>query len=133
MSQKLVAVDGMTLTITSAGVNGTITIVSMPSTKVLAGNKGVYSGELQLMVSGITGIPPAGSSSPGTATCSISPTATKTKAENKLVIRVGDKIQNVSAVGATEPNPPPPGNTKPSTIVFDIEITNAGQTKVLAE
>jgi hypothetical protein len=133
VSLKEIAVDGCTLTITTAGVNGTISIVSVPSTKVKAEDKGVYSGDMQLMITGITGIPPAGSSSPGTASCSISPTATSVKAEGQLVCRVGDKVQNVSAVGATEPNPPPPGNTKPSTIIFDVEITDAGQTKVTAE
>jgi hypothetical protein len=85
------------------------------------------------MITNITGIPPAGSVSPGTASCSISPTAQKNKSDGQLVLRVGDKVQNVSAVGATEPNPPPPGNTKPSVIIFDVEITDSGQTKVLAE
>jgi len=131
--KKAVAVDGCTLTITTAGVNGTITIVSIPSLKSSAESKGIYSGDMQLLITGITGIPPAGSSSPGTASCSISPTAQKNKADGQLVVRVGDKVEQVSAVGATEPNPPPPGNTKPSTIIFDVEITDAGQTKVLAE
>ena len=129
---KAVAVNGCTLTITTVGVSGTITIISIPSLKVKADGKGVYSGDLEFKVDNIIGIAPAGSSHTGTvASAKISPTAIKTKAEDKFVIRIGDKVSNLSAVGATEPNIPPPGNTKPSTIIFDVEITNAGQTKVL--
>lgn len=130
MALKNIANENMTIEIVTPGVTGTISLVSTPSTKVKADGVGVYRGSLQFGVSNIQQSP-CGTASPGSvASASISPTTSKVKADGQLVLREGDKVTGLSAVGATQPGTPSP---IPCTIIFDVEITNAGQSKVKAE
>ena len=130
MAGKEIANADMTIEIITPGVTGNISLISTPSTIVKTNNKGVYRGDLIFSVSNIQQ-PPCGTVTPGTvASATISPTALKTKAENQLILRKGDKVIGLSSVGATQPGSP---NPVPCIIIFDVEITNAGQIKVKAK
>ena len=64
----------------------------------------------------------------GVGTGSITPTATKVKADSQLVSRVDDENTSVSVTG-TIPNPP----YTPVTMTVGVKVTDAGQTKVTAQ
>ncbi len=124
-----IAVSGMTVSITTPGVTGKITLSSSPSLRVKAGGAGVYRGPLLLSVSGLISAS-CGSQLTGSASATIMPTATKTRADGQFVLRRGDKVTGVQSTGASNPGSP---NPIACTITFDIEITNAGQSKDQAE
>jgi hypothetical protein len=116
-----VAVDGLTLVDDNVANTTSLTITSIPSTKVKAENKGVYAKELEFTINAGSGIP--GSCilvSPLTGQ-KISPTATKVKAEGELVMREQDSV-TINATGQTTPSPPPPS---PCPLVFQIRIALA--------
>ncbi|MHC4620360.1 MAG: hypothetical protein ACYTEQ_21635 [Planctomycetota bacterium] len=101
---------------------GVFTITSVPSGTVKAEGSGVFSGDLLYTFAGgaqgnISGIAT-------TAPQTISPTATKVKADGALVIRLGDSgtmaAQGVDASGAAV------------AVSGPVEVTDAGQTKVNA-
>lgn len=132
MALKEVAVDGLTLShsIGSPITGGTFFITSIPSIKVKAEGNGVYSGTLNFTFSGGTysgGVPGTASGSG-----SINPTATKTKADGNLVLRVDDNGTMAGSYEQTNPTPPPPTISIPFSGV-GVEISNAGQIKVKAE
>ena len=100
MALLLVAVDGLTLTPQGIVVpgSGTVTIVSVPSPKVLAEAKGVYKTPLRFTVAGASaaGYVPGTVASVGTV--EIPATATKCLAEGILVMRINDQA-SVRMVG----------------------------------
>jgi hypothetical protein len=98
-------------------------ITSFPKFKVKAEGNPVYSGNMTVLVSGVT-----------TATCTqtgppvpaiITPTATKVKAEGSLVIREDDESAQISIPGTT-------GSTG-CTILLTAVVSDAGQTKAKAQ
>ncbi len=128
MSTKEIANADMTIEVV-APAQGQVSVISQPSMDVKIGGSGVYSGPLQFSVSNITS-PGMGLAVPGTfPSGAIQPTAADTMAENKPVLRVGDKIDGL--VSADAMNPGPNGNV-PSPITFSVEIKDAGQTDVKA-
>ena len=128
--KKEIACESMTIKITTPGVMGQINLISQPDLKNRADGKKIYVGDLNFSVSNIIQTP-CGTASPGmVASATISPTATKNMVGGKNVLRVGDKVTGLSAVGATQPASPTP---TPCSITFDVEITDAGQNKVRAE
>lgn len=130
MAGKEIANEDLTLQITTEGVTGSIEIISVPSTKVKANNKGVYRGDLIFNVSGLVqGV--CGTSTAGSNLgVTISPTAVKVKAEGLEVLRKGDKVTEVTSSGAMQPGSPSP---TACTITYDVEVVDAGQTKAKAE
>lgn len=118
-----IAVLGMTLAPDNPLVICTITIVSLPSVKTKAQGSGVYENGCQVSVSAIT-VPSVGATipDPGPYTASFSATATKSKADSKLVLRVNDTTGTITAT------PQIPGPS-PYPVNFKIKITNAGQVK----
>lgn len=134
MSLAAIANEDVTLTITTAGVSGSISIVSSASSKVKAPKgKGVFFKEIEFNVSGLTE-GECGTITPGTNTGEkILTTATKVKdANGDAVMRLGDKLTGIQSNGATKPKPTSPF-FESCTITYDVEITDAGQTKVKAE
>lgn len=132
MSLKAIANEDVTLTITTAMVNGSITIVSSASAKVNAPKeKGVFFKEIEFNVSGLTK-QSCGSITPGSNNgLKILATASKVRDINgDAVMRLGDKLTGIQSTGATRP---PPQSPQSCTITYDVEITDAGQTKVKAE
>jgi hypothetical protein len=130
MSAELVAVQGCTLAHGSGSLisGGVFTITSVPSIKVLAESKGVYKTPLTYT---FTGGNAAGFVPGSIATLvpqTILATATKVLADGTLVMRAGD-IGTMTAQGTTTPNPP----GTPGAIAGAVEISVAGQTKVLAK
>lgn len=123
---KLLANEDCTVEITSSGVSGVVSINSSPSTVLFANNKSVYAGPMILSITNIKKSS-CGTATPGTATAIIQPTSKKITTQGKAVLREGDKVTGVKALGATEPNSPSP---TPCSIMFDVEITNSGQSVV---
>lgn len=107
---------------------GVFKITSVPSIKVKAEGAGVFETPLTYTFSGgnATGY------IPGTVMTivpqTIPSTAIKVKADNILVMLIND-FGTMNAVGTL--NPPPPGGTPNTPIVGLVEISDAGQTKVL--
>lgn len=102
-----------------ANNNASVSITSLPSTKSKINEKGVYKGTINVLVVGAF-----------TSTCTqtapfpstISPTATKTKADGQEVIREGDSgsatVAGVLSGGGA------------CTITVNFSIDDAGQDKV---
>lgn len=123
MSLKEIAVQGMTLAITNPAITGVITVTGVESTKVKAGGIGAYCGDTGISITG-AGL---GTCQAASGTGDIKITSTKVKGENKFVLRKGDKTDTITANGTDS------GTGAPCTIPIIVEITAAGQTKVLAE
>lgn len=119
---EYIAVSGLTIGHSSGSPvsGGTFTLTSIPSLKVKADGKGVYSGTLAFTFIG--GTHTAGASGTATGGGTITVSATKTKADGSFVFLVGDTGTLAGAYVTSVP----------TTISFesDVEITNAGQTKV---
>jgi hypothetical protein len=121
-----IAVDGLTL-VDDNPVNTTnTTITSIPSTKVKAENKGIIKKELEFTILAGSGIVGSCVLVADLPLQTIDPTATKVKAEGELVMREQDS-KVINATGQTVPPPPPPA---PCPLVFQMRISDAGQTKV---
>jgi len=127
MALELVAVEGCTIDHSAgSGVSGGAFVIANPaSLKCKAEGLGIYSGTITFTFSGgdFAGCTNGTVAGGGTITA----TATKTKADGQLVIRVGDS-GIMTGVG-TNAAPPPP--TLPA--VGSVEITVAGQTTVKAQ
>jgi len=104
-----------------SGGSGTVT--TPPSTKVKPGGAGAHRGTINFTWAGGTyaGQPIVSGSG------SISPTATKDKADGQAVIRKDDS----GTINGTYTNPAPP----PPTLPFSgtVKVSNAGQTKVTGQ
>lgn len=126
MSLEYVANADLTLAHSAGSLisGGTFTIISVASSNVKA-DSGVYVTPLSFSFAGgnATGF------TPGTVAgaAAIQATATKTKADGLAVIRQGDKVTMIAS--GTQPGPPP----VVVTITGDVEISDAGQTKVKAQ
>jgi hypothetical protein len=110
----------------SAISGGAFTITSTPSAKDFAGGAAVYRGTLAWTFAGGS----AAGCVPGTVTGSgtISVTATKSKADGALVVRLDDT--GTGDFVGTSASPPPP------TIPFlsqPVKVSTAGQSKALGE
>jgi|OM-RGC.v1.027682084 hypothetical protein len=122
---KEVAVDGCTIEPQGIVSGGTLSITSVPSTKVKAEGAGVYRGQIQFTVSGAnaSGYDPGTVVTVGPAT--IPATALKVSADGQAVMRVDDQVPAAAMTGTIGGTPTP--------FVEPFAITDAGQTKVLAE
>jgi hypothetical protein len=124
---ELIAVEGLTLDHVSGSPisGGSFTITSTPDAKVKAEGHGVYVSPLAFSFSGgdASGFV-AGSVSGGG---SITATAVKVQASGIAVMRLGDSVL-MNCVGTIDPPATPP--TGP--VSGNVEITDAGQTKVEA-
>ena len=137
MAKIAVAVEGMTTSLPSGvlplptftGV-GQLLGAASPTCKV--SGKGVYQHGLSVSYSVVTLVDSTGtwvSGAGGLATATFASTATFSKADGSLVLRTGDKA-SFSSILFTQ-TLPTAGATKP--VSFDLTITDAGQTLVLAE
>jgi hypothetical protein len=103
---------------------GTFTITSVPSVKNKAEGKGVYRGDLIYTFAGGS----HASTDPDTVATlvpqTISPSATKAKADGSLVIRLGDN-GTMNAQGTS--------GGSPVDVSGPVEVDDAGQTKAKAE
>jgi hypothetical protein len=125
MPAKPVAVEGMNIKV-QPPVQGLVTVITPPSQIAKITDKGIYAGPLQFSVANITQAA-LGSVVPGALPMAvIMPTTALTTAENKQVIREGDMINGLIAVGAMHNGPA--GVPIPSVITFDVKIEKAGQT-----
>jgi len=133
---KLFAVDGMTLDFDPSNpadtIQGTITILGSPSSKVfakLSPDKGVYLDGLQVQVSGIT-VPSVGATipDPGPYTTTMNKTSDKNEelANNKFILRLDDESDSITA----KPKIPASPSPVVYSTTFKIKITDAGQDKV---
>lgn len=130
MTAKLIAVLNCTLAHGAGSTisGGVFTVTSTPSVKVLAENKGAYKTPLTYTFAGgtATGFVPGSIATLVPQT--IVATATTVLADGVLVMRVDD-LGTMTAQGTTLPNPP----GTPGAIVGPVEISVAGQTKVLVK
>ena len=126
MSLKFIGVLGLTIShdTGSQASLGTFTVISIPSIKNMADNKGIYRGTLSFSWAG--GNYSGGTPGTGVATGTINVTSTKNKADNQFVIRVDD----TGTMNGTIVNPS--GGTIPI-VNASVKITNAGQSKVRGE
>lgn len=121
---SLVAVQGCTVSVLPPVAGGSVTIQTAASTKCKAEGKGIYSGNISVLVAGtslgaLTQVDPV--------TITITPSVIKkSKADGKIMVAIGDKGQTSKPVTFSA------GQTS-STSVIMIQITDAGQSKVVAE
>lgn len=116
---RLVAVQGCTITCKTSGVSvASFQITTPPSTTITAEDKPVYAGQLTVVATGIT----MGSYTCPSATVNILPLNNFATADG-LVIAVEGDSGTATCVGKSSD-----GSTM--TIVFQAEITIAGQTSV---
>lgn len=122
---KKVAVEGCEIKDTTGG--GTVTITSAPSAKDLAEGNGIYFSPLSFSVSGSSGGGSIGDSN-GAGSGTINGTGTKIcDANGNPAVLVGDKV-TITVTGTTTTSS---GKT-PSSGSITVEITGAGQAKVIA-
>lgn len=124
MALKNIAVDGCAITPQGIVSGGTLTITSLPSTKMKAGGKNIYTSPLTFTLAGAnaTGYDPGTVVTAGPA--SILSTAVKTIEQGSLVIREEDQV--IALMTGTISGTPTPFQE-----VF--KITDAGQAKVVAQ
>ena len=129
MSSIEIAVDGCILNHKSGSLisGGVFTITSIPSIEVKCEGKGIYETPLQFTFSGGNASGFVSGTVATIAPQSITATAIKVKGESKLVMRLGDFVL-MNAQGTLTGPPPVPATP----IVGLVEISSAGQTKVLA-
>jgi hypothetical protein len=129
MALKEVANQSMILFPDDLLVVCTITILGIASLKGKILSQGIYQDGLQISVSAIT-YPSAGATipDPGPYVVAMNAEAQKVKLENKLVLRVDDLSDTISATPQIPGSPP-----VDYPISFKIKITNAGQIKVKAQ
>lgn len=126
MSLKAVAVQGFSYAISDGGVSASVALTGTPSSKVIGG-AGICKHGFGVTVSAITK-PPATIPDAGPYNVTFSATATKVKADGSLVLRVDDVTGDITATPQIPGTPP-----TPSPVTFHLTITNAGQTKVVAQ
>ena len=115
--------------IVGSSPNAVVVDTGTPSLKVKAGGSGVIKHGYGLTVSAITD-PGAGATipDPGPYNVSFSATAAKVKADGTLVLRQDDETGIVSATPQIPGSPP-----TPFPVQFKYKISNAGQSKVVAQ
>lgn len=118
----LVAVQGCTVSVLPPVTGGSVTIQTSASKKCKAEEKGIYSGDISVLVAetslgALTQVDPV--------TITISPSVIKkNKVDGKITLAVGDKGQTSSPVTFSD------GQTS-STSIIAVQITDAGQSKVV--
>lgn len=131
MSTKLIAVQGMTVTIDPSTV-ATATIVVLPptGTKVKVEGKLTHRDGDQITVSVIT-VPSAGATipDPGPYTVPINKTVLKVKAEGIEVLVLDDVSDTINAIPKI-PGSPPGSPPVDHPVSFSCKITDVNQTKV---
>ena len=120
---ELVAVQGMTLVVKESGTSATLTPTTPPDSKVKAESKAVYAGDVAVSIVGATN-GTCTQSAPATAT--LSPTATKSKASSKEVLRENDESNTAVVTGALS-------GGGACTLNVTAVVDSAGQTKVKAK
>ncbi len=125
---KNIANESMILQVDNLIVVATISITGSSSTKVKA-ISGVYQDGLAISVTNITA-PSAGATipDPGPYNENIASSATKVKAETKLVLLEGDTSGTINAT----PKIPSSPNPIDFPVSFKVEISSAGQIKAKA-
>lgn len=119
---KLIAINGLTLTITNA-LSGNAVIQTSPSTVSKINGSGIYRGPLTINV---TGFEDATISS-GIGTGVLQPTSQSLKVDGMNVNFINDSVDiNVSGPLKSDPS-------KTGTSVAHVVITDAGQSEVKAE
>ena len=116
------AVLGCTITITSGQQAAATLVKTQPSQKVDVGGKGVYFGDMEVMLTGVT---------QGTLTCAEATLTIKGTASKVLDANSNKAVQvNDSATDTFEFTDSSSGVT--SELPISIMITDAGQTDVIA-
>ena len=114
---------------------GVFTIISTPSATTKAEGAGVFAGEVRFTFAGgdaaTPGEPPVDIVDPGTVVSvppfqTVSATATKTKADGSIVMRLGDTNETAQFQGTLGGSPVGP-------FVGVVEVADAGQTKAKAQ
>jgi hypothetical protein len=123
---KNIAVNGCTLEITG-GSGPAPTITSTPSTKVLAGNKGVFFGEIAFSVSGVTAGDIANSDGAGSGSIKGTGDNVLDGSGNKVVLE-GDISAEIT-VNGTKPSQSGP---VPASGKIKVKVSAAGQSVVIA-
>lgn len=118
---KYIAVKDCVLVL-SSGV-GIVKIETLESEKAKIEGKGIYSGELIISISSFTSSVCSLANS-GVGVGVLIPTATKTKVENKFVVREGDFVQ-ITVNGKDK-------TSLPVIEIVTVTILKAGQEKVKA-
>jgi len=132
MSLKNIANTDMTLDVKEAPTtSATLTVVTSASTKVKCGDgsigslRGVYRGNVVVNVTNaFDGTYSQFPVAPVPAT--VTPTATKTKADGLAVLRVDDEAAQLSIPGLD-------GGGNPGTILVTVYVKTAGQSKAKAQ
>lgn len=120
MTNKFVAVEGCTLTL-SSGTAVSINITSPASTTDKASKKGIYFGTLSISIQGFTSEKiDAGGIGIGV----LNPTANYVNSHGQKVVRVDDVSEQITVTGTKSGNP--------ATDIVTVKISNAGQNKVKA-
>lgn len=119
---KNIVVDGCELNFISIA-EGNITIKSSPSLKVKINNKGVYSGNLDFIVTGYMD----SLIKEGVGSGTIIPTSNKVFVDGKNVLLEGDSVSLVEITGVNIET------GQPATVLQTIQISNAGQNIVKGE
>lgn len=122
---ELIAVDGLTLDHASGSPisGGSFSVLSVPDAKVKAEGNGFFAGPLEFTFSGGDADGFVAGSVAGEG--SMPATALKVKIGGVAVMREGDGC-TMSCMGTIDPPATPPTGS----IEGDVEITDAGQTKV---
>lgn len=123
---KKVAVQGMTVLPVETGVTIEDWIVTtLPSTKVIADGKGVYSGDISVTVPAPT-LVSGGFVAPSTV-FTIHPSAIYSEADGKPVLLEGDTSDTITLTGTN------PVSGLQATFPLTLKVSVAGQTSVTAE
>lgn len=105
------------------GSTGKATITTLPSSFTKINSKGVYSGPINVSITGWTN----GTIKAGTGSGVINPNAKYTKADGKLVFLKGAKSESIPVTGTIETQP------YTDTKIITIEISDAGQSEIKGE
>jgi hypothetical protein len=124
MTLKEVANTDVTIAAKEASTSATFAITSAPKTKVKAEGKPVYAGGITVSITAATNGTCTQTGGPVTGT--ITPDATKSRAEGALVNRVDDEGTQLSIPGLT-------GGGAGCTVLLTPIVDDAGQTKVKAQ
>lgn len=116
------AIQGCQVSITSGQTASAINITTQPSSDVFVNNKGVYFGDINVSLTAVT----SGSYVCASATITISGTA------GNILNSNGDKAVVKGDSGSKSLTFTNPSTSEQITATVRIEVTNAGQTDVIA-
>lgn len=119
---EYIAVQGCTLEVTTTIIEGTTQIISLPSIKCKAKDKGIYRDTVTVSLSAYSD---GTYNQVGTATGNFIITSTKCKADNQFVLRYND---STAPITINLQNTVTPFDSKTATAT--VRISDAGQDKV---